>query len=452
MLYPHPSGCFPGREPTMRYNVRLVSVVVIVAWAIRGGVLVAAEPPEVQQAREVIKDNGRSIVYFALPTYKYVSTGYNDYRRLSDGYELTFTFESKSFWRTNTTRIAFYIDQAGRFDYCKMIRSTTYYTPFADAVGNKELKKLRAFMEDYPAVRDSRKLLRECDEADAKGLCELFLKLEQAKRDTTPTMSSAGKKEPLSAAFAQVAPVPERPTLFERGVEQKRAVILIHGYRPEFDRFLTARAVLQDWQEPDSFMVQILKRDADVYAFAYGQNATVREVAEAPELAAGVARLRSMGYTELVLLGHSGGGLVCRHFVENHAGAGITKVVQVCTPNAGSFWAHFGAVACSTQRPYVDSLKAVNCRPDSARLPEGVEFICVVGDAVLKTDWVVTCRSQWSDDLQNQGVPAVRLHVSHSAVVEMPESIGAIARAVREPAPRWDRNRVQLERVAILKE
>ncbi len=436
----------------MRCNIRFASMIVIFVWVFHGAALPASEPQEVQQAREIIKDNGRSIVYFALPTYKYVSAGYNDYRRLSDGYELTFTFESKSFWRTNTTRMAFYLDQSGRFDYCKVVRSTTHYTPFKDAVGKKELKKLRSFMEDHPAGRDSRKLLRECDEADARGLCELFLKLEQAKRDATPPTSSVGKKEPLHAAFAQVAPVPQRPMNFERAAEQKRAVILIHGYRPELDRYLTSRAVLQDWQEPDSFMVQILKRDADVYAFYYGQNVPVCAVSEAPELAEGVARLKKMGYTDLVLLGHSGGGLVCRHFVEHHPGAGVTKVVQVCTPNAGSFWAYFGAVACSTQRPYVDSLKAANCRADGTRLPEGVEFLCVVGDAVVKTDWVVTCRSQWSDDLQDQGVPAVRLHVSHAAVVEKPECIGAIARAVREPAPRWDRNRVQVERHAILKD
>ena len=196
-----------------------------------GGALQAreAEPPEVQRGRELIKDNGRSIVYFALPTYKYVGTGYNDFRRLSDGYELTFTFECKSFWRTNTMRAAFYFDQAGQFDYCKVMRSTTHYTPFKDAVGKKEIAKLRSFMADHPTVRDSRKLLRECDDLDARGLCELFLKLEQAKMPVKVGPTQANKKEPLSAGFAQVAPVPKRPLEFERTLNQKRAVVLVHG-------------------------------------------------------------------------------------------------------------------------------------------------------------------------------------------------------------------------------
>ena len=440
----------------MKSPVRIPAIVAaFILWTFCGGVIraVEAEPPEVQRGRELIKDNGRSIVYFALPTYKYVGTGYNDFRRLSDGYELTFTFECKSFWRTNTMRVAFYFDQSGQFDYCKLLRSTTYYTPFKDAVGKKEIVKLRSFLTDHPAVRDSRKLMRACEDANARGLCELFLKLEQAKKNAAAPSSQANRKEPLSAAFAQVAPVPQRPTVFVRSAQQKRAVILVHGYRPECDHFLLARAVLQDWQEPDSFMVTVLSRDADVFAFYYGQNVPVREVAEAPELAEGVARLKRMGYSELVLLGHSAGGLVCRHFVEEHPDAGVTKVVQVCTPNAGVYWAKFSAVLTATQRPYVSSLTAGSRRAAPASMiPEGVEFICLVGDAAVKSDWVVSCRSQWSDDLQDQGIPAVRLRASHLAVVQKPESIITIAHAVREPAPRWDRSRVQLERHGILKD
>jgi pimeloyl-ACP methyl ester carboxylesterase len=458
----------------------------VVAW-VSARAVVAGEAHEVQQARELIRQNGRSIVYFALPTYKYIGTGYNDFRCLSDGYELTFTFESKSFWRTNTTRIAFYFDTAGQFDYCKVLRSTTHYTPFKSAVGKKEIAKLRSFMTDHPAVRDSRKLLKQCDKADAKGLCELFLKLEQAKRNTefalpspplrgrgaggegvtvpatptphprppSPEYTGKGRREPVSAVFVQVAPVPTRPAEFERSPSQKRAVVLVHGYRPEYDRFLTSRPVIQDWQEPDSFMVQALRRDADVFAFAYGQSVPVQAVAEAPELASGIARLKAMGYTDLVLLGHSAGGLVCRQFVEDHQGAGVTKVVQVCTPNGGAFWARFGCVACSTQKPYIASLTARNRRSfqrgRDGVIPAGVEFVCVVGDAAVRTDWVVSCRSQWSEDLQQQGIPAVRVRASHLNVVEKPESITAVARAVREPAPRWDRQRVQAGRHDILK-
>jgi pimeloyl-ACP methyl ester carboxylesterase len=445
----------------MRCIARFPSLALAVFCFAFGGSIVLAveiEPPEVRQARELIRNNGRSVAYFALPTYKYLSTGYNEYRQLSDGYELIFTFETKSHWRSHTTRMAFYFDSAGQFDYCKSLRSTTHYTPFQSAVGKKELAKLRAFMAEHPAVRDSRRLLKKCDEADARGLCELFLRLEQARMTGSAERAEsprANGKERLDAMFVQVAPVPPRPAEFERSA-QTRAVVLVHGYRPEFDRFRTARAVVQDWQEPESLMVQVLKRDADVFAFAYGQNVAVQQVAEAPELAAGVARLKKLGYTDVVLLGYSAGGVICRQFVEDHADAGVTKVVQVCAPNAGVFLAKFAALACSTQRAYIHSLTAASRRQaqqdrGGTAVPADVEFVCVVGDVVARSDWLVKCKSQWSDDLQSQGIPAVRVRVSHLAAVEQAESILAIARAVREPAPRWDRQQVQLVGHEMLK-
>src|SRR3954451_342206 len=104
---------------------RLHCSVLVAVWIVCGTwvspVRAETEPPEVAQARELIKDNGRTIVYFALPSYKYVSTGYNDYRRLSDGFELTYTFETKSTWRTNTTHMAFYFDTSGQFDHCRSV-------------------------------------------------------------------------------------------------------------------------------------------------------------------------------------------------------------------------------------------------------------------------------------------------------------------------------------------
>ena len=61
-------------------------------------------------------------------------------------------------------------------------------------------------------------------------------------------------------------------------------------------------------------------------------------------------------------------------------------------------------------------------------------------------------RSQWSEELQVQGVPAVRVHATHLNVVEEPEAIQVISRAVREPAPRWDRQQVLVAKHAILKD
>src|SRR5262245_31212529 len=191
----------------MKHIVRFPAVVFFWAWCCVVVRAAEPEPPEVQQARELIKDNGRSVVYFALPTYKYISTGYNDVRRLSDGFVLTFTFECSSWWRNNTAQMAFYFDTAGQFDYCKVIRSTTHYDPFQSAVGKKEIAKLRGFMADHPAVRDSRKLTKECESLGARDLCELYLKLEQARKNAAPRSPEA-KKGSLNTLFAQVAPVP----------------------------------------------------------------------------------------------------------------------------------------------------------------------------------------------------------------------------------------------------
>ena len=55
----------------MRCLIRFPSLALVaVLFVFQGGVLaVEVEPVEVQRARELIKNNGRSIVYFALPTY-----------------------------------------------------------------------------------------------------------------------------------------------------------------------------------------------------------------------------------------------------------------------------------------------------------------------------------------------------------------------------------------------
>ncbi len=97
---------------------------------------------------------------------------------------------------------------------------------------------------------------------------------------------------------------------FVRSAGQPRAVVLIHGlYLHPFSSRNVPRATLVSWQRPDGPMVQALARDADVFAFAYGQSVAVDEVAALPGLADGVRRLRQNGYSDIVLVGFSAGGL-----------------------------------------------------------------------------------------------------------------------------------------------
>jgi pimeloyl-ACP methyl ester carboxylesterase len=262
---------------------------------------------------------------------------------------------------------------------------------------------------------------------------------------------------PVEAQFVQVAPQ-ERPSAeWRRSAGQRRAVVLIQGLQVHpFSKENVEKAPLRDWQKPGSRLVKRLAADADVYAFAYGQSVPVDEVADHPALWGGLLRLRAMGYRDVVLVGHSAGGVIARRVAEDYPDAGVTKVVQVCTPNAGSGWAMLQGVR-KNQKPFLQSLtKDERHRELRARLdvsiPDDVEFVCVVGSGALTGDGVVSSRSQWTPDLQAQGVPAVAVATDHLSVVRSSSGAEKIAELVRTPQPRWSQARVTAARKAILGE
>src|SRR5947209_6069981 len=106
---------------------------------------------------------------------------------------------------------------------------------------------------------------------------------------------------PVPAAFVQVAPAVVHGThLFQRTPDRYRAVVLVHGLRPHPIReSAVTLADLSLWEEPGSPLVRRLGQESDVFAFSYGQNVPVGEVSAAPELAAGVRRLRALGYEQV---------------------------------------------------------------------------------------------------------------------------------------------------------
>jgi triacylglycerol esterase/lipase EstA (alpha/beta hydrolase family) len=255
---------------------------------------------------------------------------------------------------------------------------------------------------------------------------------------------------PLDTKAVQLVPVPAMATRFERSAGQNRAVVLVNGLR--WRDFLTSHASVAEfasWQHPKSALVQTLKKDADLFAFAYGQNVSVDRVAASAGLADGIRRVRQLGYKELVLVGHSAGGIVARQFVEDHPDTGVTRVIQVATPNGGSDWAkalHEPFFASLTKRERQASMQA---RADK-KIPAGVEFVCVVSG--MGTDGVVQCRCQWTEDLQRQGIPAVALHKNHHNAIASQAGADIIARLVRDDQPRWDAAKVAAEKKKILHE
>jgi pimeloyl-ACP methyl ester carboxylesterase len=210
----------------------------------------------------------------------------------------------------------------------------------------------------------------------------------------------------------------------------------------------------RDWQERDARLVKALVRNGDVYAFAYSQEVPVEQVASGSSLGANVRALREMGYTEIVLIGHSAGGLVAREFVEDHPDAGVTRVIQVCAPNGGSTWAKLPAVR-KNQLPFIHSMtkdarrKVIAARQDR-HIPGEVEFVCVVGTGAPGGDGVVAREAQWSDDLQRQGIPAVAVDVTHASAMRSAKAVDMITKLVLKDLQRWDTIKVTEARKVIL--
>src|SRR5207248_2163903 len=169
---------------------------------------------------------------------------------------------------------------------------------------------------------------------------------------------------------------------------------------------------------PGCILVNALQREADVFSFAYGQNASLDDVVKQGGIAEAVAKVKRLGYKEIVLLGHSAGGLIARQFIEDNPDCGVTRVIQLCAPNGGTPTAKRKVHA--SQQAFIDCLTEEgrqSCLKARAgkRIPDKVEFVCVLGylEGMTGTDGVVPCLCQWPADLQKQCIPVVPLVASH---------------------------------------
>ncbi len=259
---------------------------------------------------------------------------------------------------------------------------------------------------------------------------------------------AAGGWEPPATRCAQMAPTFLENKEFVRSTDRDRAVLLVHGLTLNpLSRDAAKKAAFKEWQEADSPLVKKLGKEADVFAFAYGQTMGADEIPEVADFGVWVEKLRKLGYKEIVLIGHSAGGVIVREFIEDNPDSGVTKVIQVCAPNEGSGWAKVKAVR-SNQAEFLLSLtsdarrRVLRERADK-RIPDKVEFVCVVGTLSFLGDVFVSCRSQWSEDLQKQGVPVFPVSTTHWHVMASGKAIERMAELVREPQPRWEAKKVE---------
>jgi hypothetical protein len=255
----------------------------------------------------------------------------------------------------------------------------------------------------------------------------------------------ANPPAPIETQMIQVA----HQTRSTGGPEQpRRAVVLVTGLAIHpFNKRKVGLPMFDPWQLPNRPLVNQLALEADVFSFAYAQTVPVHQIAEAGHFEVFVRRLRQDGYKEIVLIGYSAGALVVRQFVEDHPDSGVTKVLQVCPPNAGSSWAVL-ATCPSNQIEFLWSLTKTSRRAQLSRranviIPSAVEFACVLGTSMIGGDGIVLARCQWSEDLQRQGIPVYPVHTGHREAMDNPRVIELVNRLVREPLPRWQPDKVK---------
>ena len=270
-------------------------------------------------------------------------------------------------------------------------------------------------------------------------------------QDRTPRSSPGQPVAPdpalIETQFIQVSPAGREGGTFQRSKGQKRAILLLPGLKIHpFSSYSGVAPEFHSWQKPGSTLIKELNADADVFAFAYSQTASVDAIADHPGLAKSVRRLESLGYSDIVLIGHSAGGLIVRRFVEDYPDSGVTKVIQVCCPNGGCGSAKFDSGIPSVQRAFVESLtreaRMLCLKNRNKTIPEKVQFVIVIGTGAGDGDGVVPIGSQWPEDLQKQGIPAFPLQTTHFTVMRSKPDAQTIAAIVREKQPRWNARQV----------
>jgi pimeloyl-ACP methyl ester carboxylesterase len=251
----------------------------------------------------------------------------------------------------------------------------------------------------------------------------------------------------LPTEIWQVAPdAMGKPGRLNTPRSKDRAVLLIPGLKVHLFRpALATRPEQRDWQKGTSDLVRELAKDFDVFAFGYAQTVAIDAVALSPGFRDAVAHLKSAGYSDIVLVGHSAGGVIARLFVGTHPDAGITKLVTVASPHAGSDLASLKFGYPKVQAPFVQSLtKESRAEAGSRRIADSIQIASVVCKLKrLDADGLVNIRSQWPEEFRKLGVPAVLQEVNHWEAMLNPASAKVIAELARDKLTRWSAKEVE---------
>jgi pimeloyl-ACP methyl ester carboxylesterase len=305
-------------------------------------------------------------------------------------------------------------------------------------------------LQDGATATGKSRAIRASDTADSAGAGCIFDPTGALTMILTLLMTvalAAPATEDVPTQFWQIAPEPFAATQpFQKS--HPRAVVLIHGLMVyPLSPSLVRQANPHPWQHPDGALVRALSGEFDVYGFSYAQIRPISDIAASPGLIRGVARLKAMDYREIILIGHSAGGLIAREFVEQFPESGVTKVLTVAAPHRGSSLATWSLGVPAVQWPFLRSLTPA-AREKAAdkleSLPPTIEFCCVVCKLTgFSGDSVVSAASQWPEDLQVQGVPAVVVPAGHKEAVRSEKAVSVITQLARRPIRRWQPEQVQ---------
>lgn len=259
----------------------------------------------------------------------------------------------------------------------------------------------------------------------------------------------------LPTDFWQVAPDRKGANAAAVTRGKDRAVLVIPGLKIHPIRpALAARPDRRDYQEPTSELVKALAKDSDVFAFSYAQTVPIDAVAHSPGLRDAVAQLKKAGYTEIVLVGHSAGGVIARLFAESYPDSGVTKVIAVASPHAGAEMATIKIGYPKAQAPFVRSLSPeFRAEAMPLKIDDKIEVACVVCKIKrFDADGLVSTPSQWPEECRRLGFPAVLVPVSHWEAMLSPASTKVIADLVRDKLTRWSAEEVEKARKVLFRE
>jgi len=241
--------------------------------------------------------------------------------------------------------------------------------------------------------------------------------------------------------IAPVVAVNKMPVL-ER--KHDRAVVLIHGLKPQvFQPEKAFETEVHSFQKPRAELVKALQDEFDIFGVSYAQVGPVDWVASSPKLAEGIKALRFAGYKQIILVGHSAGGIISRRFVELYPDAGVTKVIAVASPHLGSGWAKLPQqVIPKTQAYFINSLlpdvRIDYHRASEAKLSDSVQFCCVVCKLPRwDSDTTVGVDSQWPRDLQKLGIPATLVNCNHFDAMKHEKAVRTIVELANGKILRW---------------